>query len=140
MIKSATPVVSFTNSTFCQVLPPSALRYTPRSGLGAQAWPIAPTNTTSGSVGSTTTREICPTSPRPMNVHVLPASGEKNTPRPSTRSLRRFASPVPTHTRFGFEGASAMAPIEAVGWSLKTASQESPPSVVFHTPPAAAPT
>src|SRR3989475_5472415 len=135
MTRSDTPVVSFTNRTFCHVLPPSAVRYTPRSAFAAQAWPTAPTNTTSGFVGSITIREICPTLPRPMKDQVLPASGEKNTPRPSTMSLRMFASPVPTQTRLGLEGAKAMAPIDAVGWSLKTASQESPPSVVFHTPP-----
>ena len=85
-------------------------------------------------------REIWLASPSPMNFHDLPASGEKYTPCPLTTSLRILPSPVPTQTRFGFDGASAIAPIEAVGWSAKTASQESPPSVVFHTPPAAAPT
>src|SRR2546425_12073991 len=40
MTRSDTPVVSFANSTFCQVLPPSAVRNTPRSGFGAQAWPV----------------------------------------------------------------------------------------------------
>jgi len=58
MTRSDTPVVSFANSTFCQVLPPSAVRNTPRSGFGAQAWPIAATSTMSGFVGSTTMREI----------------------------------------------------------------------------------
>ena len=60
-------------------------------------------------------RVICPTSPRPMNRQLLPASGDMNTPRPSTTSFRGFPSPVPTHTTFGFDGASAMAPIDAVG-------------------------
>src|SRR5438132_1598496 len=32
--RCAAPVESFTNSTFCHVLPPSAVRYTPRSGFG----------------------------------------------------------------------------------------------------------
>ncbi len=75
-----------------------------------------------------------------MNCQLLPASGDMKTPRPSTTSFRGFDSPVPTHTTLGFEGASARAPIDDVGWSLNTASHESPPSVVFHTPPAAAPT
>src|SRR5207247_5583238 len=140
MMRSETPVVSLTNSTFCQVLPPSAVRNTPRSGFGPQTWPRAATNTTSGFAGSTTMRDIFPTSPSPANLQVLPASGEKNTPRPSTTSLRGLPSPVPTQTRFGLDGASAMAPTDAVGWSLKTASQELPPSVVFQTPPAPAPT
>ncbi len=133
MTKSAAPVVSFTNSTFCQVLPPSPVRNTPRFAFAA-------TNTMSGLVGSTTMREIWPASPRPMSFQLFPASGEKNTPRPSTTSLRGFPSPVPTHTRFGFDAASPSAPMEAVGWSLKIASQVAPPSVVFHTPPAPAPT
>src|SRR6266702_5600222 len=138
--KSATPVVSLTNSTFCHVLPPSAVRNTPRSALGAHTWPSAPTRTTFGSNGSITMRVICPTSPKPMNCQLRPASGDMNTPRPSTTSLRGLPSPVPTHTTLGFEGAMATAPLDAVGWSLNTASQESPPSVVFHAPPAAAPT
>src|SRR5437667_12892918 len=75
-----------------------------------------------------------------MNCQLLPASGDMKTPRPSTTSLRGLPSPVPTPTTFGFEGASAIAPIDAVGWSLKTASHESPPSIVCHTPPAAGPT
>ena len=140
MTRSETPVVSLTNSTLRHVLPPSAVRNTPRSALGAHTWPSAATNTTSGSAGSITMRLICPTSPRPMNCQLLPASGDMKTPRPSTTSLRGLPSPVPTHTTFGFEGARASAPIDAVGWSLNTASHESPPSVVFHTPPAAAPT
>src|SRR2546430_9055325 len=44
MTRSDTHVVSFTNRTFCHVLPPSAVRYTPRSAFAAQAWPTAPTN------------------------------------------------------------------------------------------------
>src|SRR5256885_173379 len=98
-----------------QVLPPSAVRNTPRSALGAHTWPSAATNTTSGLAGSITIRVICPTSPRPMNCQLLPASGDMKTPRPSTTSLRGFPSPVPTHTTFGFEGASATAPIDDVG-------------------------
>src|SRR5207249_10404920 len=127
-------------STFCQVLPPSAVRYTPRSGFGAHTWPRAATKTMSGLAGTITIWDTWPTSPRPMNCQLLPASGDMKTPRPSTTSFRGFDSPVPTHTTFGFEGASVTAPIDDVGWSLKTASHESPPSVVFHTPPAAAPT
>src|SRR6266550_138130 len=89
--RCAAPVESFTNSTFCHVLPPSAVRYTPRSALGAHTWPSAATKTMSGLAGSITIWETWPTSP----------SG--------------FDSPVPTHTTFGFEGASATAPIDDVG-------------------------
>src|SRR2546428_7846267 len=77
IIKSATPVVSFTNNTFCQVLPPSAVRYTPPPGLGAQAGPIAPTKTTPGSRGSPPTPENFPPPPHPPNFHLLPASSGK---------------------------------------------------------------
>src|SRR5205823_11958806 len=110
MTPSAVPVVSLTNSTLCHVLPPSAVQNPPRSALGAHTWPSAATNTTSGSAGSITMRVICPTSPRPMNCQLLPASGDMKTPRPSTTSLRGLPSPVPTHTTFGFEGARASAP------------------------------
>src|SRR5205807_10313684 len=99
-----------------------------------------PADLASGSAGPITLRVICPASPRPTRCQLSPASGDMMLPRPSTTSLRGFPSPVPTHTTFGFEGASATAPIDAVGWSLNTASHESPPSIVFHTPPAAAPT
>src|SRR5438270_491348 len=46
MIRSAAPVVSFANSTLRHVLPPSAVRNTPRSALGAHTWPSAATTTT----------------------------------------------------------------------------------------------
>ena len=133
-------MVSSTYSTFCHVAPPSVVRKTPRSGLGPQTCPSAATTTTSGLVGLTTICEICPAFARPINFQLAPASGEKYTPLPVTTSLRGFASPVPTHTRFGLDGASAMAPIDAVGCFSNTAFHVAPPSVVFHTPPAAAPT
>ena len=37
------PVWSLMNSTFCHVLPPSLVRYTPRSGPQPNGWPIAAT-------------------------------------------------------------------------------------------------
>src|SRR5207247_1681306 len=78
LTRSDTPVVSFTNRTFCHVLPPSAVRYTPRSAFAAQAWPTAPTNTTSGFVGSITIRETCPTLPTPMPDHARhPTPGDQ---------------------------------------------------------------
>ncbi len=40
----------------------------------------------------------------------------------------------------GSDGASAMAPIEPVGWSSKIGAQVRPASVVFHTPPFTTPT
>jgi hypothetical protein len=53
--------------------------------------------------------------------------------------LRTQASPVPTHTMFGSDGAMAMAPMDWAGWSSKVGLQLIPPSVVFQTPPEAAP-
>jgi hypothetical protein len=41
---------------------------------------------------------------------------------------------------FGSDGATAMAPIDPVGWSSKIGAQMRPKSVVFHTPPFTAPT
>src|SRR2546426_406495 len=70
--RCAAPVESFTDSTFCHVLPPSAVRYTPRSGFGAHTWPRATTKTMSGLAGSITIWDTWPTSPRPMNCEVLP--------------------------------------------------------------------
>src|SRR2546430_4315833 len=43
--RCAAPLESFTNRTFCHVLPPSAVRYTPRSVLVAHTWPRAATKT-----------------------------------------------------------------------------------------------
>jgi hypothetical protein len=39
---------------------------------------------------------------------------------------------------FGFEGASVIAPIEAIGSLSKMGFHTVPPSVVFHTPPPSA--
>src|SRR2546426_1110615 len=49
--RSAQPVFGSTDSTRFHVLPPSVVRYTPRSGDGPKARPRAHTNTMSGFVG-----------------------------------------------------------------------------------------
>ena len=49
------------------------------------------------------------------------------------------ASPVPTQTVFGSEGATARAPIAATCWLSKIGAHLKPPSVDFHTPPEDAP-
>src|SRR4029079_19741956 len=36
----AAPVLRSTNSTFCQVPPPSVVRHTPRSSFGPYGWPL----------------------------------------------------------------------------------------------------
>ncbi len=61
-------------------------------------------------------------------------------PSPIT-SLSRIAqaSPVPAHTMLGSDGATASAPIAATGMLSDTGVQWPPPSVVFQTPPDAAP-
>src|SRR5947207_11431446 len=55
---SAAPVSSSTNNTFCQLLPPSPVRNTPRSALGPYGCPIAATYTISGFVGLIRIRPI----------------------------------------------------------------------------------
>src|SRR5581483_6751380 len=61
-------------------------------------------------------------------------------PSPIT-SLSRIAhaSPVPAHTTLASDGATASAPIAATGIESDTGFHRMPPSVVFHTPPDAAP-
>ena len=72
--------------------------------------------------------------------HVLPASVERYMPLPIEIWLRMNDSPVPTQMTFASDGATAMAPIEETGWPSKIGSQCAPASVVFHSPPLAAPT
>src|SRR5947209_20491934 len=49
------------------------------------------------------------------------------------------ASPVPTHTVDGLDGATANAPIACTGMLSDTGRKVEPLSVDFHTPPDAAP-
>src|SRR5438552_1454096 len=53
---------------------------------------------------------------------------------------RLLASPVPTYTIAGFDGASVTSPIDGLPTSSKTCSHVVPPFVVLSTPPAAVPT
>ena len=61
-------------------------------------------------------------------------------PSPMT-SLSRMAhaSPVPAQTTLASDGATASAPMAATGMESETGVHRMPPSVVFHTPPDAAP-
>jgi len=93
----------------------------------------------SGFVGCTTMREMRPVFSSPIFVHDLPASVERQTPQPSEMLLRMNGSPVPTHAMLACDGATASAPIDETGWSSKMGFQWSPPSVVFQSPPDAAP-
>ena len=49
------------------------------------------------------------------------------------------ASPVPAHTVFGSEGATASAPMAITRWLSKIGANVAPLSVDFQTPPEAAP-
>src|SRR3954464_509309 len=95
--------------------------------------------TISGFRGSMRMRPMVPLSPSPMDVHVLPASIDLNTPPPYDVLWRWFASPVPAQTTFGFDGAIAMSPIDRLGCASNTGAQVVPLLAVFHTPPVAAP-
>ena len=56
-------------------------------------------------------------------------------------SLSRIAqaSPVPAHTVFGSDAATASAPMAATGWLSKMGEKVAPLSVDFQMPPDAAP-
>src|SRR5215218_3962900 len=60
-------------------------------------------------------------------------------PLPTDTLLRGLPSPLPTQTTSGLAWLTAMAPIDATGWSSNTGVQVSPPLTDFQTPPAAAP-
>jgi len=137
---SEQPVFSSTKSVRCHVLPPSAVRKTPRSSCGPYAWPTAHAITTSGLVGSISMRAMRPVFSSPISVHVRPASVDLNMPAPTEMWLRMNGSPVPAHTMFGSDGATAIDPTDETDCESKIGNQWTPPSVVFHTPPDAAPT
>ncbi len=108
--------------------------------LGTHRLPIAATYAVFGSVGETAMRAIVRVPSRPTCFHVEPPLVERHTPLPHCELFRSFASPVPTHTTLESLGATATAPMEATGWSAKTASKVAPSFVVFITPPVARPT
>ena len=140
MTRSMAPVESLRDNTLFHVLPPSAERYTPRIGLGPKAWPNAAAYTRSALPGWTTIFAICPASRSPARVHVLPPSVERNMPSPGDTLPRSVCSPVPTYTTLGSASATATAPMEpALSWPSPNGRHDSPPSVVFHTPPPVAP-
>src|SRR4029450_13772918 len=128
------------DSTRFQLRPASVVLYRPRSPPGVHRSPVAATPAVPGSVGCTTTRAIARLCARPTCVQVAPASVERYTPLPQAELLRSFASPVPTHTTFGSDGATATAPMEATGCFSNTASNVAPFVLVFTRPPVASPT
>src|SRR5262245_525602 len=93
----------------------------------------------SGLVGWTITRPMVPVSVRPMCVQVLPASVDLYIPVPGRLARKMLSSPVPTYTMFGFDGATATSPIDAVAWCSKIGFQAWPLSEDFQTPPEAEP-
>jgi hypothetical protein len=56
-------------------------------------------------------------------------------PLPAATLPRMLASPDPTYTTLGSLGATAIDPIEEIGWSSNTDFQVVPPSLDIHTPP-----
>src|SRR5512136_88078 len=121
-------------SSSFHVLPPSVVLYRPRSALGTQRSPIAATQAVFGSLGWTTMRAMVLLSASPTCVQAPPPSSDRYTPLPQLELLRSFASPVPTQTTFGSDGATATAPTAATGCSAKMASKVPPLSLVFITP------
>src|ERR1051326_1574102 len=82
-------------------------------------------------------RPMCCESRRPMFLHVLPPSIDLYRPSPDDTLLRALASPVPTQTMSGSEGATATSPSDTLASFSKTAVQLVPLLVVFHNPPVA---
>src|SRR4029077_11045551 len=123
--------------TLRQVLPPSVVLNTPRSGFSPHTCPRAATQATLGSFGSSTTRWMCSVFSSPRWVQVRPPPREREMPLRIETLLRGFPSPVPTQTMSGLAWLTAMAPIDATGWSSKMGVQERPPVTDFPTPPAA---
>src|ERR1700680_3504412 len=137
--RSDTPLRGPTYSVFVHVWPPSIVRKTPRASLSLNGSPSAPTSAIVGVFGSTRILEICEVLSSPRWRNVFPPSMESHTPSPHDTSLRGFGSPVPTHTKFLFDGAMAIAPIALTGSDSSTAFHVVPASVERQMPPPAAP-
>src|SRR5437870_3654449 len=73
----------------------------------------------------------------PIRFQVAPPSVDLYTPSPQETLLRGLASPVPTQTTSGFDGATATSPRATVSWLSKTGFQVVPLLTVFHSPPEA---
>src|SRR5436190_23709079 len=100
-------------NTFFQVFPASVVLYSPRSFPGVQRSPITATHAVLESVGCTAILAIVLLFGRPIFFQLPPPSLERYTPFPQLELFRSFASPVPTHTYFVFEGQIAIAPTAA---------------------------
>src|SRR5205809_8067406 len=94
-----------------------------------------------GSLGSMRIALVECVSRRPAYCHVLPASVDLKSPSPGITVLRMSASPVPTYRILGLEGATAIAPMLALGPDSLPSEMfsHSAPSVLFQTPPPTVP-
>src|SRR5678815_859856 len=138
MTRSLAPVNSSTNNTCFHVRPPPGVLKTPRSAFGPKRCPCAAMYTTFSSVGSMTMRATERVSLRPMFDHVFPPSVDLYTPSPQLELWRVLASPVPTHTVSGADGATATAPMDIIALTpSKTGDHETPLFELFQTPPLA---
>src|SRR5260370_3985832 len=79
-------------------------------------------------------------SSRPIFAQVLPPSVDLKAPSPHEELCRLLASPDPTHTMDGSDGARVMSPLVGTLSLSKSGSQVLPAFVVFHTPPESMPT
>jgi hypothetical protein len=84
-----------------------------------------------------TIRGIVSVAARPMWRQVWPPSADLYTPAPAFELRKMFASPVPTQTMSGFDGAMVTSPIEVVTPWSKTGAHVTPSLSVFHSPPVA---
>src|SRR6476646_2858838 len=131
---SEQPVWVAMKSTRFQVRPPAAVLHSPRSSLGPHSRPNAQAYTTFASRESMTRRAMRSDFSRPMRVQCSPPSTDRYTPSPIDALLRGLPSPVPAETTFGFEGATAIAPIYATVCPSKTGLNVVPPLVVLMIP------
>ena len=139
MTTSVKPVYWLISFVFVQVRPPSLVLYRPRSPPAAQSGPTAATYTTLGSRGSITMRPMCCDFGSIGADHVRPPSVDLYTPLPHDE-LRMFCgSPVPTQMTSGFDGATAIAPIDGARTESNSDVHDTPAFVERHKPPVAAP-
>ena len=83
-------------------------------------------------------RPMARVSSSPMSVQVSPPSVLRYTPSPQLELWRVLASPVPTQTVRGAEGATATAPMDIIASTpSKTGVHDVPLLALFHSPPLA---
>lgn len=83
---------------------------------------------------------MCLVAASPRCCQVRPPSTVRYTPSPGTTLFRANDSPVPTHTTFGSDSETAIAPIDAVSRNPSDIGRQYwPASSVIQTPPEHAP-